>query len=113
MLKLYSCWACFRYIDQFSRSLYVEYKSSGIDVQCQVACLHLGALLHCLCFPYLFYDYDLSSLPFLSFSFGAKLARVLEANNWESSISRILSSHNCISAFLWNLHRKKGQFSGL
>lgn len=27
---------CFRYIDQFSRCLYVEYKKSGIDVQCQV-----------------------------------------------------------------------------
>ena len=26
----------FSYIDQFSRSLYVEYKKSGIDVQCQV-----------------------------------------------------------------------------
>lgn len=25
-----------RYIDQFSRCLYVEYKKSGIDVQCQV-----------------------------------------------------------------------------
>jgi len=25
-----------RYVDQFSRSLYVEYKSKGIDVQCQV-----------------------------------------------------------------------------
>lgn len=31
-------WGClfFRYIDQFSRCLYVEYKKSGIDVQCQV-----------------------------------------------------------------------------
>jgi hypothetical protein len=26
----------FRYVDQFSRSLYVEYKNKGIDVQCQV-----------------------------------------------------------------------------
>lgn len=26
------------YIDQFSKSLYVEYKKSGIDVQCQVPC---------------------------------------------------------------------------
>jgi hypothetical protein len=25
-----------RYVDQFSRSLYVEYKKRGIDVQCQV-----------------------------------------------------------------------------
>jgi len=25
-----------RYVDQFSRCLYVEYKSKGIDVQCQV-----------------------------------------------------------------------------
>jgi len=29
----------FRYIDQFSRCLYVEYKKSGIDVQCQVCLL--------------------------------------------------------------------------
>ena len=26
----------FRYVDQFSRCLYVEYKDKGIDVQCQV-----------------------------------------------------------------------------
>ncbi|KAM3226867.1 hypothetical protein ACQJBY_059066 [Aegilops geniculata] len=26
----------FRYVDQFSRCLYVEYKGKGIDVQCQV-----------------------------------------------------------------------------
>lgn len=26
----------FRYVDQFSRCLYVEYKNNGIDVQCQV-----------------------------------------------------------------------------
>jgi 17beta-estradiol 17-dehydrogenase / very-long-chain 3-oxoacyl-CoA reductase len=25
-----------RFVDQFSRALYVEYKSKGIDVQCQV-----------------------------------------------------------------------------
>lgn len=25
-----------RFVDQFSRSLYVEYKRQGIDVQCQV-----------------------------------------------------------------------------
>ena len=25
-----------RYVDQFSRCLHVEYKKSGIDVQCQV-----------------------------------------------------------------------------
>lgn len=31
----------YRYIDQFSRSLYVEYKKSGIDVQCQVPFLCL------------------------------------------------------------------------
>ncbi|KAK4283512.1 hypothetical protein QN277_000455 [Acacia crassicarpa] len=34
---LYSVYAGTKaYIDQFSRSLYVEYKKSGIDVQCQV-----------------------------------------------------------------------------
>jgi hypothetical protein len=26
----------YRYVAQFSRSLYVEYRSKGIDVQCQV-----------------------------------------------------------------------------
>lgn len=31
-----------RYIDQFSRCLYVEYKKSGIDVQCQVRYLALS-----------------------------------------------------------------------
>jgi hypothetical protein len=30
-----------RYIDQFSRCLYVEYKKSGIDVQCQVLCFFI------------------------------------------------------------------------
>jgi hypothetical protein len=30
-----------RYIDQFSRCLYVEYKKSGIDVQCQVLCFSI------------------------------------------------------------------------
>lgn len=30
----------FRYVDQFSKSLYVEYKNSGIDVQCQVLLFH-------------------------------------------------------------------------
>lgn len=36
LLKI-SIWCTFsRYIDQFSRCLYVEYKKSGIDVQCQV-----------------------------------------------------------------------------
>ncbi|CAL0320391.1 unnamed protein product [Lupinus luteus] len=34
---LYAVYAASKaYIDQFSRSLYVEYKKSGIDVQCQV-----------------------------------------------------------------------------
>lgn len=34
---LYAVYAATKaYIDQFSRSLYVEYKKSGIDVQCQV-----------------------------------------------------------------------------
>lgn len=34
---LYSVYAATKaYIDQFSRSLYVEYKNKGIDVQCQV-----------------------------------------------------------------------------
>uniref|UniRef100_A0A0C9QXX1 TSA: Wollemia nobilis Ref_Wollemi_Transcript_787_1505 transcribed RNA sequence n=1 Tax=Wollemia nobilis TaxID=56998 RepID=A0A0C9QXX1_9CONI len=34
---LYSVYAATKaYVDQFSRSLYVEYKHSGIDVQCQV-----------------------------------------------------------------------------
>ncbi|KAF7143296.1 hypothetical protein RHSIM_Rhsim05G0107400 [Rhododendron simsii] len=34
---LYAIYAATKaYIDQFSRSLYVEYKKSGIDVQCQV-----------------------------------------------------------------------------
>lgn len=34
---LYAVYAATKaYIDQFSRSLYVEYKSKGIDVQCQV-----------------------------------------------------------------------------
>ncbi|ONK77808.1 uncharacterized protein A4U43_C02F10910 [Asparagus officinalis] len=31
-----SRWPVVRYIDQLSRSLYVEYKKKGIDVQCQV-----------------------------------------------------------------------------
>lgn len=30
----------FRYVDQFSRCLYVEYKNKGIDVQCQVRNSH-------------------------------------------------------------------------
>lgn len=33
------CGFSFRYVDQFSRCLYVEYKKSGIDVQCQVRLL--------------------------------------------------------------------------
>ncbi|MBA0644378.1 hypothetical protein Goklo_028548, partial [Gossypium klotzschianum] len=34
---LYAVYAATKaYIDQFSRCLYVEYKNSGIDVQCQV-----------------------------------------------------------------------------
>ncbi|BAF09243.2 Os02g0597900, partial [Oryza sativa Japonica Group] len=34
---LYSVYAATKaYVDQFSRCLYVEYKSKGIDVQCQV-----------------------------------------------------------------------------
>jgi 17beta-estradiol 17-dehydrogenase / very-long-chain 3-oxoacyl-CoA reductase len=37
---LHVCWLCtfwsFRYVDQFSRSLSVEYKQYGVDVQCQV-----------------------------------------------------------------------------
>lgn len=32
-----------RYVEQLSRSLYVEYKYSGIDVQCQVS-----MNLHCV-----------------------------------------------------------------
>jgi hypothetical protein len=31
-LQIYGC----SYVEQLSRSLYVEYKHSGIDVQCQV-----------------------------------------------------------------------------
>lgn len=38
------CLVCFSYIDQFSRSLYVEYGKSGIDVQCQV-CLYFSFLM--------------------------------------------------------------------
>nr|GFD24948.1 very-long-chain 3-oxoacyl-CoA reductase 1-like [Tanacetum cinerariifolium] len=34
---LYAVYAATKaYVDQFSRCLYVEYKNSGIDVQCQV-----------------------------------------------------------------------------
>ncbi|KAL0395739.1 UNVERIFIED_CONTAM: Very-long-chain 3-oxoacyl-CoA reductase 1 [Sesamum calycinum] len=32
-----------RYVDQFSRCLYVEYKKSGIDVQCQVGIVSVGS----------------------------------------------------------------------
>lgn len=32
----------FRYIDQFSRCLHVEYKNKGIDVQCQVLFLSVS-----------------------------------------------------------------------
>ena len=39
----------FRYIDQLSRSLNVEYKQFGVDVQCQVRgcmfCLHATSFL--------------------------------------------------------------------
>lgn len=40
-----------RFIDQLSRSLYVEYKRMGIDVQCQViinAFLHVEYSIHSL-----------------------------------------------------------------
>jgi hypothetical protein len=36
-----------RYVAQFSRSLYVEYKSKGIDVQCQVIILNQFPWSHC------------------------------------------------------------------
>ncbi|KAJ6323575.1 hypothetical protein OIU76_010973 [Salix suchowensis] len=39
---LYAVYAATKaYIDQFSRCLYVEYKKSGIDVQCQVVCFFI------------------------------------------------------------------------
>ncbi|KAJ6911446.1 hypothetical protein NC652_021916 [Populus alba x Populus x berolinensis] len=39
---LYAVYAATKaYIDQFSRCLYVEYKNSGIDVQCQVLCFSM------------------------------------------------------------------------
>lgn len=41
-------WFIFRYIDQFSRCLYVEYKKNGIDVQCQVALLNQNQMSFCV-----------------------------------------------------------------
>lgn len=40
----------FRYVDQFSRCLYVEYKKSGIDVQCQVYVIRFVHLQHYFAF---------------------------------------------------------------
>ncbi|RCV21325.1 hypothetical protein SETIT_4G130400v2 [Setaria italica] len=39
-----------RYVAKFSRSLYVEYRNKGIDVQCQIACLYfLACVLRFAC----------------------------------------------------------------
>lgn len=41
VLKNHKSFLFFRYIDQFSRCLNVEYKAKGIDVQCQVIIISL------------------------------------------------------------------------
>jgi hypothetical protein len=53
-----------RFVDQLSRSLYVEYKHSGIDVQCQVliSLLSFSVLLYLILF---FLQYQVPNIAYL------------------------------------------------
>jgi hypothetical protein len=53
-----------RFVDQLSRSLYVEYKHSGIDVQCQVlfSLLFFSVLLYLILF---FLQYQVPNIAYL------------------------------------------------
>ena len=86
-----------RYVDQFSRCLYVEYKSKGIDVQCQVTTIlsmqlmYLASLLNrivpifSLCW--------LINFEFVDFTNAAYIPLVILYYIWTSAlIARILQS---------------------